>query len=111
MAASAIYVVDNDSILDASSNPLGGPGTGNGEFTADQPVVPYKRFLLPFHPSKSMIWDTTPIYKWSKTAGATQYRYQLLQGNGGCIHQDCSSQCLWHGLLEYSYNTAGSGRL
>jgi hypothetical protein len=26
------------------------------------------------------ITDTTPTYKWTKVAGATQYRYQLLQG-------------------------------
>jgi Leucine-rich repeat (LRR) protein len=29
-------VIDNDSIRDASNNPLGGPGTGNGSFAAGQ---------------------------------------------------------------------------
>jgi hypothetical protein len=45
---------------------------------------PYKAFSVSQTPTpqspSGAISDTTPTYKWSKVAGATSYRYQLMKG-------------------------------
>jgi len=45
-----------------------------------QVVTPNKNIPTPVSPAGT-ITDRTPTYKWTKVTGATQYRYQLLQGS------------------------------
>jgi hypothetical protein len=71
-------VVDDDSIMDISNNPLGGTGTGNGNFTSGQ-VYSLLKVPTPLLPTGT-ISDTTPTYKWTKIPGATHYQYQLMKG-------------------------------
>jgi len=71
-------VVDDGSIVDTLGNPLGGPGPGNGNFTAGQSYSVYTA-LVALTPNAAN-FDTTPTYKWSKIAGAIQYQYQLWKG-------------------------------
>jgi hypothetical protein len=42
-------VVDNDSILDAASNPLGGAGAGNGNFNTGQTYIADRTFTVTFN--------------------------------------------------------------
>ncbi|MBI5825535.1 MAG: right-handed parallel beta-helix repeat-containing protein [Chloroflexi bacterium] len=73
-----LKLIDNDSILDSSSNPLGGAGAGNGNFTTGE-VYTLRRIPTAISPTDTTL-DETPTYKWSKLNGATKYQYQLLQG-------------------------------
>jgi hypothetical protein len=71
--------VDNDSILDGSSNPLGGPGTRNANYTTGQ-VYTIKKTPTLISPVNLGTWDPTPTLKWSTIPGATQYNYELFAG-------------------------------
>lgn len=71
-------VVDNDNITDLNSTPLGGAGTGNGNFTSGQ-VYSFLQIPLPLSPWLT-ITVATPTYTWSPIPNATQYQYQLMKG-------------------------------
>ena len=73
-----LNVVDNDSILDSSSNRLGGTGMGNGNFATGQ-IYTVLSVPTPQSPAGKIV-DATPTYQWTKIPGATQYQYQLLKG-------------------------------
>ncbi len=70
-------VIDDGSIADsASGRQLGGPGNANGNYTAGQAYIIAP---MPQAPSAT-VWDTTPTFKWTRLAGVTQYRFQVLRG-------------------------------
>jgi len=71
-------VVDNDNIMDPNSTPLGGAGTGNGNFTSGQVYLFHQ---VPFTLAPRLaITDTTPTYSWIPVPNATEYQYQLMKG-------------------------------
>lgn len=71
-------LIDDDSILDTSSNPLGGTGSGNGNFTTGESYVLHK--VPTAQTPSNVIIDTTPTFKWTKITGATKYQIQLWKG-------------------------------
>jgi len=72
-----LNLVDDDSILDGSAIPLGGPGAGNGNFTGQAYTI---RKIPVTQTPKGTTWDRTPTYKWSTIPGATKYTYELWMG-------------------------------
>ncbi|MEK6754211.1 MAG: choice-of-anchor Q domain-containing protein [Chloroflexota bacterium] len=74
-----LKLFDDDSILDSSSNPLGGVGAGNGNFTTGEVYI-LRRVPTTISPTDTII-DKTPTYKWSKLGGATKYKYELAIGS------------------------------
>jgi|CXWL01.1.fsa_nt_gi hypothetical protein len=92
-------VIDDDSILDNSNNPLGGTGNGNGNFTSGETYT-ITRVPTTQSPASS-IADPTPTFEWSKITGATKYQYQLYKGAtliytktamaNSCNNSSCSS--------------------
>lgn len=71
-------VVDDDSIVDADGNPLGGAGGGNGDFAAGQRYS-VQSIPRPLSPA-GRLPAATPPYRWTRVPGAAGYRYQLLKG-------------------------------
>ena len=74
-----LNVLDDDSIVDVSSAPLGGEGNGNGDFTTGES---YTILRIPVAKAPTgTIADATPSYKWTKIPDATKYRYQVTRGS------------------------------
>ncbi len=75
-------VVDNDSIVDASSNPLGGNGNGNGDFISGEEYSILKSAPIPSIPallspsSGSLVTSLQPILDW-KDSNPAAHHYQV----------------------------------
>jgi hypothetical protein len=104
-----LNVVDNDSIhLTNRNTPLGGPGVGNGNYTAGQTynIVTIPTPLLP----ANNITDSTPTYKWTAVPRATKYQYLLVMGATTVYSQlVTSSVCGTSSCLSTPTNKLASG--
>jgi predicted outer membrane repeat protein len=76
-----LNVVDNDSILDAVGNPLGGSGAGNGGFTATDfytIAAQVAKPILLFPPRNNYTTgDITPDFRWKSVTDASRYQIML----------------------------------
>jgi hypothetical protein len=85
-----LNVTDNDSIINASGVPLGGTGTGNGNFTGGETYTidrtpPAAATLV------SPLATTTlarPTYIWSKVWNSTYYRLWVKNSSGAWVMQN-----------------------
>jgi hypothetical protein len=71
-------LIDDDSIIDPNSNPLGTEGTGNGSFVG--PSYTILAIPTPSAPSGT-IADATPGLTWNKIGEATNYKYEIRKGS------------------------------
>jgi hypothetical protein len=70
-------LVDNDSILDVSGQPLGVTGLGNGNFTGE----PYQLTrIATLQAPLGTSFNRTPIYTWLKVPAAIQYQLKVFKG-------------------------------
>ena len=68
-----LNLIDNDSIKDASNNPLGGTGTGNGNFTAGETYTINKDTTFLDVPTTHMFWrHIEAFYNAGITSGCSQ---------------------------------------
>jgi hypothetical protein len=66
-------LIDNDSIKDVSNNPLGGPGAGNGNFTAGEIYTINKDTTFLDVPNTHMFWHhIEAFYNAGITSGCSQ---------------------------------------
>jgi hypothetical protein len=77
---------DDDSITDLASNPLGGVGNDNGDFTTAQTyTIKMKAILaaptLRSPRTKAVLNDTQPTFQWTKIIGAKNYEIQFDDNN------------------------------
>ncbi len=77
-------VMDNDSIVDASSVPLGGVGLGNGNFTTGQEYTITQSTLTPGVPALlspangALVTSLQPVFDWKdSTPAALSYQIQV----------------------------------
>ncbi|HLO15511.1 MAG TPA: choice-of-anchor Q domain-containing protein [Anaerolineales bacterium] len=71
-----LNVIDNDSIKDAFNNPLGGSGTGNGNFISGESYIIVPRFSGPMLSLPRANYTTSiaiPTFTWSAATDANQY--------------------------------------
>jgi hypothetical protein len=68
-----LNLMDNDTILDASNNPLAGSFADGQSYT----IIRVPNLVSP----AQIVVDTTPTFTWPKISGATKYQYQLFRGN------------------------------
>lgn len=78
-------VLDDDSIVDQWGNPLGGPGIGNGDFSAGE-MYTVSRIPIPISPA-GVITESRPTYTWNMVPGADRYQYELLQDGHAIFKQ------------------------
>lgn len=85
-AAPLLQVLDDDTIIDATSKPLGGPGTGNGGFSYDGPL----RYADPqiqgdhdFDTCLQILDETFLSIAWQ--LGGASFRPETCDANGGSI--------------------------
>lgn len=79
-------VVDNDSILNSYSSPLGGMDTGNGDFTSGEAytikvVSNLQAPALRSPGNKAVLNATQPTFQWTKIIGAQSYEIQFDNNN------------------------------
>lgn len=73
----SLDLVDNDSILDGSGQPLGFSGLGSGNFTGE--LYRLTRISTPQAPLGTT-FNRTPIYTWLKVPAAIQYQLKVFKG-------------------------------
>ena len=92
-------VADNDSILDAASNPLGDAGANNGNFTSGQVYDVVKSSDLLSPANGVFLLDRRPNFDWTDFAGASSYQLQVARNNtftlGLVSATSLSSQYAW----------------
>lgn len=80
-----LNVIDDDSIIDNSSQPLGGTGVGNGNFINDEVYSITKRYSalsapkIPYSQLKFLSSDATPTLPWSNVQYASGYKIVIAQ--------------------------------
>jgi len=108
-------VVDNDTIVDAASNPLGGTGVGNGNFTTGEVYTvnkgvstPPSRPTLASPANNAKVSGPSPLFNWNNstvTAGVVfdHYQIQIATDNGftAIVHDNNVS-----GITNSQDNTA-----
>jgi hypothetical protein len=72
-----LNLIDDDSIIDSLSIPLGTAGTGNGNFVSS--IYTILAIPTPAYPGGT-VYDPTPELTWNKIAGATKYKYEIRKG-------------------------------
>jgi hypothetical protein len=76
-------LLDNDSILDADLNPLGGVGDGNGNFTGGETYTIDRAIPALLAPlNATALHNNRPTFDWSDTAGAIGYNIQISRNMG-----------------------------
>jgi hypothetical protein len=71
-------VTDDDTILDAAGNPLGGPGSGNGDYTGGETYTIARVAPAAFaklSPANASYVITSPSLSWETAVGSEEYEY------------------------------------